>query len=387
MQSHIKLNSVAIALTERCNLQCHHCGSIVEEFSNLIGQSELSRATLQKIFTEVKKLGAETIILSGGEPLLYKDLVAVLNDLHRCDLSCGLFTNGTLLTKAVLKTLTATGALSFLRFSVEYSQGDTVKPTQNCRITSEVFERITMANSFGIPSGVNMVLLPDNLNYALQLAEEAKNAGAHFFRVVPLLPAGRGKGIVLSPTFFAECMEVAFSLQQKYGPKSTGTFSVSKGMFHNAGNAFVTSCGGGSKTISISADGRAHICPMIDLGNAVNVTDTPIKECLKILKRRRAYLQKKIMAQKGSACRKCIVVDRCRGGCLAEWMARGETGGQPNCYRRNWRLAAKKFPFDKKMGDVVSSLINTYDLIKTFNGPVPCYRSLPFWSVHFKSDA
>jgi len=58
---------VYFSLTNRCNLQCRMC-SIGSSAADI--KRELSTAKIKDIILEIKALGIQHLIFSGGEPLL-----------------------------------------------------------------------------------------------------------------------------------------------------------------------------------------------------------------------------------------------------------------------------------------------------------------------------
>lgn len=86
--------SLRITLTNRCNLNClycHHDGMVKS-------QDEMTPDEIYRICKIAKTLGVQRVRLSGGEPLLKKDIVEIvekINSLNFKDIS--ITTNGTLL--------------------------------------------------------------------------------------------------------------------------------------------------------------------------------------------------------------------------------------------------------------------------------------------------
>jgi MoaA/NifB/PqqE/SkfB family radical SAM enzyme len=71
-----RFNTVFIAITKKCALQCEHC----YEWDNLNKKEVLTDKELQEIVRKIQDKGASQIQLSGGEPLLKMDtLVNLLN--------------------------------------------------------------------------------------------------------------------------------------------------------------------------------------------------------------------------------------------------------------------------------------------------------------------
>lgn len=373
------IETAAISLTNRCNLSCSHCGSS-DIYSGGGSGPEIDRTALRKLFIQLRELGASTVILSGGEPLLRKDLFSIIGDLGKTGLPCALATNGTLLTRRIIGRLKATGVVTFVRLSVEFP-GKTPAGS-SFHDADRVFRTLREVVDCGIAVGINMTLLPGNLHHTAELAGKSREAGASFFRAVPVLPVGRSAGIRLPRPFFSNCIAAMLSVKAEFTRVNILDSDSTENRLLQAGDRFVGACFGGSRVLSITADGRAHICAMTDLGGSgVYVTERPVRDCIRILTRRRAYLQRKILMSYGSACRDCRMADTCRGGCLAEWAARGGSGGQPCCYRKCWREAIGRFRDDKRIMSVAAGVVDGYEKYLLFNLPVPCLRALPIWTV------
>ena len=97
-----KLNCLYINPTQYCNLSCKHCWLSPPNKSELTGEEgELSMDEIIGVVKEAVKLGMSAIKLTGGEPLLRKDLAQLLEFCHSKDVDIDIETNGTLITKEV----------------------------------------------------------------------------------------------------------------------------------------------------------------------------------------------------------------------------------------------------------------------------------------------
>ena len=84
---------VILYVTEGCNLQCVMC-SYREPLPNELSLSEIKELALQ-----LKQLGLQHIVYSGGEPLLRKDFHKIVEIFSQLSLKQTLLTNGLLLEK------------------------------------------------------------------------------------------------------------------------------------------------------------------------------------------------------------------------------------------------------------------------------------------------
>lgn len=105
-ESH-KLCNLFLEVTNRCNALCEHCGSRCD--SKI--REELPAEEFKKVLNGVAtKLGAKGIMLNvtGGEPLMRKDLFEIVGHATKLGFSWGLVTNGMLITDEVIQKLKAT---------------------------------------------------------------------------------------------------------------------------------------------------------------------------------------------------------------------------------------------------------------------------------------
>lgn len=71
-----EIDTISVDVTHRCNLNCLHCSAC----SGTIQEKEhLSTDTVIKILSDVIKLKPKNICITGGEPLVRKDIWELLN--------------------------------------------------------------------------------------------------------------------------------------------------------------------------------------------------------------------------------------------------------------------------------------------------------------------
>ncbi|MHC1624827.1 MAG: GTP 3',8-cyclase MoaA [Methermicoccaceae archaeon] len=93
------INSLRIALTQRCNLSCiycHHEG----EVKKVKKEDELTPTEIYKICRCAKELGVRKLKLTGGEPLMRDDIVEIVKELSSISFKeISMTTNGTRLSE------------------------------------------------------------------------------------------------------------------------------------------------------------------------------------------------------------------------------------------------------------------------------------------------
>ena len=147
--------SLRITLTNLCNLNCIYCHHDGMESS----KDEMSADEIYKICEIAKNIGVKKIRLSGGEPLVRKDIVEIIEKIATLDFKdISLTTNGVLLEK-YSEDLKKAG-LNRVNVSL-----DTLKPDVYQFITKKdylekVKKGIVKAVDAGLdPVKINMVLM------------------------------------------------------------------------------------------------------------------------------------------------------------------------------------------------------------------------------------
>ncbi|WP_372983211.1 radical SAM protein, partial [Marinobacter sediminum] len=88
---------VRLSVTDRCDFRCVYC--MAEEMTFLPRQQILSLEELAKVARTFVDLGTEKIRLTGGEPLVRKDILELVKDIGSLGLrDFAMTTNGSKLT-------------------------------------------------------------------------------------------------------------------------------------------------------------------------------------------------------------------------------------------------------------------------------------------------
>lgn len=183
-----------ISLTDRCNFRCPYCMPDRPEFAarkDLLTRGELAR--LLRLF--VIELGITSLRLTGGEPLLRRDLEAIIEDCGRLR-ACGLqrislTTNGALLSRRAAG-LKAAG-LDDLNLSLDALDPVTFERLSGGAALQPVLDGIAAATAAGLPLKLNAVVMRGfNEGQILPLARFAAARGLtlRFIEFMPLDGSG-----------------------------------------------------------------------------------------------------------------------------------------------------------------------------------------------------
>jgi MoaA/NifB/PqqE/SkfB family radical SAM enzyme len=86
-----------VDITNRCNLRCRHCD--VWRFKK---KKDLDYVIYKRLIDESSALGLKFVAISGGEPLLHKDLLKFISCSKRRGMYVNLSTNGVLINDAII---------------------------------------------------------------------------------------------------------------------------------------------------------------------------------------------------------------------------------------------------------------------------------------------
>jgi pyrroloquinoline quinone biosynthesis protein E len=167
-------------VTHRCPLQCPYCSNPLE-LDRVAG--ELDTDSWCRVLDEAAALGVLQVHFSGGEPLVRRDLAALVGHAARAGLYTNLITSAVLLDQRRLDALVAAG-LDHVQISfqdVDDAQGDRVAGYKNAqRLKREAASRVQAA---GLPLTVNAVVHRQNLARLGAMIDAAVELGARRIEV------------------------------------------------------------------------------------------------------------------------------------------------------------------------------------------------------------
>ena len=170
-----RLKEVWLHLTDRCNLACRHC--LVS--SGPTGEDGIPTDALRRFLRQAVDLGADTFYLTGGEPLLRRDLPDLLREIttdYRA--SAVVLSNGTLLDDELAATLAALPRERlFLQVSLDGST-----PQRNDALRSPgSFEGAVQGLRRAVAAALNVtvatVVMKRNLDDLVPLADLVRGLG------------------------------------------------------------------------------------------------------------------------------------------------------------------------------------------------------------------
>lgn len=171
------INNMRISVTQKCNLDCFYCHHEGEDGGNGVN-SHMTPDEIEKITEIASKVGIEKLKITGGEPLLRKDIVEIMERTSKHMKEVSMTTNGVLLGKYAVALKEA--GLKRANVSFDAFDPETFKKITNRNLYYKVKGGVEAAVKAGLnPVKLNMVVLKgindDDIPRAIEFAS---NVGA-----------------------------------------------------------------------------------------------------------------------------------------------------------------------------------------------------------------
>jgi cyclic pyranopterin phosphate synthase len=253
-----------LSVTDRCDLRCAYC--IPEGFKGFEEPAHwLAFHEIERLLGVFARLGLKRIRLTGGEPLLRRqlpDLVRRIGALPGIE-DISLSTNATQLAKSA-EALRAAG-LTRLNISLDSLDRETVARISGRDVLGEVLEGLAAARAAGFaPIKINMVVMRDNAGEVDAMVDWCRGNG-FVLRLIELMPMGdsaRRLGYV-------DLQPIRQRLQERHGlidavlpgggparylGSADGRFTV--GFITPLSQHFCETC----NRVRLTVDGQMHLC-------------------------------------------------------------------------------------------------------------------------------
>ncbi|MBF0464262.1 MAG: radical SAM protein [Nitrospirae bacterium] len=185
---------IAWEVTRRCNLRCVHCRSSSEATSK--GHPDFSFEEGKRIIDDIRSYATPVVVLSGGEPLLRKDVFQLASYGTEVGLRMCMATNGMLVNEKICKQMKDSG-IKIVSLSLD---GSTAEVHDNFRHQSGAFEGVMRAAAYFRDNGIEFII---NSSFTRRNQEEiprvyelAKSLGATAWYMFMIVPTGRGQDIM-----------------------------------------------------------------------------------------------------------------------------------------------------------------------------------------------
>ena len=177
--------------TLRCNANCKHCGSRAGENVNI--NAELTTQEIENTLKSIsEKYDARKIQINvtGGEPLLRKDLFEVMKYAKQLGFYWSITTNGILITDEIIKSFKET-EISTMSISIDVLES-THNKFRGLNCYSKIIENIKKSD-LNVILQITTVTNKSNINELEKIYEVVKELNIDSWRILNIDPIGRAK--------------------------------------------------------------------------------------------------------------------------------------------------------------------------------------------------
>lgn len=266
-------------LTKKCNLRCPHC--YME--AGRPEERELTTDECLALIDEMHALGTEMLILTGGEPLLRKDIYAIARRATETGMWVVMGTNGVLITAQVAKKMVECGVKG-VGISI-----DSIDPARHngFRGGPKAWEysvrALDICRAHGLEVLVQTTVMEENYDEIPALLDFARERGAWSFNLYFLVKTGRGEQMhELSPARTETMLTDLVTMQGDYRPMLVRSkcapqfkqiaYAMGRGGLESGG------CMAGTQYCRITPGGDVTPCPYMTVvaGNVLDQSFTDI---------------------------------------------------------------------------------------------------------------
>jgi radical SAM protein with 4Fe4S-binding SPASM domain len=305
--------SVSLEVTSACNLACKHCYAE----AGAKKEDELGTNEQLEILKKLKSAGVANVNITGGEPLVCKDIFKIL-DYSFENFRTVLLTNGYSVDEDVAQKLSR-----YKNMLVQISlDGSDSKTHDYIRGINGSFDRavnaIKLLKNRGLRVIVSMTTTPFNIDQIEKVLLIAKENGAMRFRPGPIVPSGRAKTLSWEPS--KEHMKIFKEEVRRLYDKYNDQILV------DSGDTVITdeqrnlieglrNCGAGYTLVAIAPNGDVRPCTGLpaDVFYQGNIYRQSVDE---VFGSKMSRLLFELQTPKKSRCNGCDSEYNC-GGCLA----------------------------------------------------------------------
>lgn len=290
-----------IHITDRCNLHCRGCYSADERCD----KNELTLQNIKKIILNLKNLNLKTVIISGGEPMIRRDLDEILKTI-KIEINpenLVVITNGTIHDYDLLKNIAK--YVDVLSVSL-----DTYSTECEAFLREEdIFERIMEFIKKAKDLNINVSILPTinhkNVDFINEYTKLSKELNANIsFSLFTVRPDEENKDFVLNKDDLKKICDYYRVNEIKVSDVPLDNSLEGK-----------CNCGTGEHLVSVGTDGSLYPCHML-MEDRFKIGNLLEGDALNLLTNNmnREY---RVTVDGMDKCKMCEFKYLCGGGCRA----------------------------------------------------------------------
>lgn len=253
-------------VTKRCNLKCAHCYL----GAGKPGKEELSTEEALGVIEQMGQAGTQLLILSGGEPLMRRDVFQLASHAAARGIAVVIGTNGLLMGTSTVQRLKEAGVrgVGISVDSLDASKHDAFRGVPGA--WERAVRGLRRCIAAGVPALVQATAFPWNYREIPDLIEFASAEGAAGFTLYFLVCTGRGETLTdLAPEQYEEAQGWVIEGQARYPHLMVRARCAPHiiRLAHQRGSPLVSSAGCLAGTLygRIGPEGQVTPCPYLPM--------------------------------------------------------------------------------------------------------------------------
>jgi len=288
--SHIKkglLYSATIELTKKCNFSCIHCYNSFNQ-----NMPDLSLAELKKIIDTLIEKQCLYIVLTGGEPLLYKNFKEFWIYAYEKGLLITLFTNAALINESIIKLFKKYPPYDIEISMYGYSDATYYALTGVKNQFNKIENNILMLKENSINFSVKSVAIKQNIKEIKDIYNFTKELGVLFKYDLNISPGINGKKTshLFAPS--KDIIDLFKNVPESKDAKCTLLKNLEESRANFKKNTRLYTCGAGKASVYFNSKGEIHpctICRSPEINSKDNSLDQILTHALPKLLEKKTY--------------------------------------------------------------------------------------------------
>ena len=258
---------IDLGVTTGCNLACRYCYGTVMGRTNVSKRFDMPLETMKTLFRDCKDIGVKSIAITGeGENTINPDFYDAINYARDIDLDLGLATNGVAIKKERIKDML--DSLVYLRFNISAATPESYKVVHGReffhKVINNIRECVRIKKEYNLPVtiGLQMVIISENFDDIIPLAQLGKDLGPDYLVMKPCSDAPDGR--LHSPHKKYRGLEETCKIAENYSDENYSAIVKWKKLSNEGINPYKTCYG---TQFMIAINGRGDVAPCGHLFN------------------------------------------------------------------------------------------------------------------------
>lgn len=311
--------NVVIDITRFCNLRCKHCSE-----KESLNRGEMSIDTFELILNNLLYANVYRIIITGGEPLIHRDIMKIIKKIKDYGFALTILTNLNISTKKLESIIKL---MNLMEDKIQISIDDVFEEYEFMRMGADfklLEKNMKFLKEKGIYTKVNMVITKWNYTNMPKVLKFCSENNVKSLRFTPYFGRDREE---IAPLFeeLVPAYDETLSTYEKLGTKVSIdvdpiplVYPIFEKLKENSDFKFQTDymmCPACVSSIDIDINGDVFPCSYLHVTKfkCGNVLEQPIVEIWnsQIAKNFRKFVSD------DEKCNSCSQHEKCRGGCKA----------------------------------------------------------------------